>query len=96
MADYTISTSQVSTPSLSIAAGAQDRITFTGRYAGKVRVVIHSGSSPLWVTADGRDPNPALGFAYPALPGVSEIGSRGVPSVVRVHATGPTTYSVEK
>lgn len=97
MSDYEIGSTQVSTPLLTLAAGAQDSVTLSTPYVGeKVTVVVHSAATALWITADGRDPNPALGYAYPAFQGSNTIAPPAWPTVIRVHATSPTTYSVEK
>jgi hypothetical protein len=97
VADYTIAAAKVATPLLTLAAGVEDTVTFTGRFEGRPTVVVHSATAAVWVTADGNSPDPANGFARPLLSGVSGqiTPSAAVPTVIRLYSTSSATYSVE-
>ena len=98
MANYSIAKDQVSTPLITLAAGVEDSVTFAAEFVPQPKVIIHSASSAVWVTSDGRTANPSSGYARPLLAGMEGRldGENKIGNVVKLYSSGTATYSVER
>jgi hypothetical protein len=100
MATYTIAADKLTTDVLTLVANTADTVTIVGRAsARRPAVVIHpsspSATTPVWVTFDGSDPDPAQGFAYPLWPDRGPAQRADGDITVKVRSAAAQVYSVE-
>jgi hypothetical protein len=107
VATYTIAADKLTTDALTLVANTADTVSIVGRAsARRPAVVIHpsspSATTPVWVTFDGSDPDPAQGFAYPLWPGqTGSMEDRGPAQradgdiTVKLKSSAAQVYSVE-